>query len=29
LSYERVRTEMRLLSLAHIAGLPKMADYVE
>jgi len=26
LSYERVRTEMRLLSLAHIAGLPKIAD---
>jgi len=26
LSYERVRTEMRLPSLAHIAGLPKMAD---
>jgi len=26
LSYERVRTEMRLLSLAQIAGLPKMAD---
>lgn len=28
LSYERVRTEMRSASLAHLEGLPKIADYV-